>query len=97
MIKWLIRLAFIPALIILTLLEWCGAYIVHYSGILCRLISGTIISLVVVGFATGLGNGEQLMKMFVVGLVISFVPRMGALLISGITFVYTFLMDLISN
>lgn len=97
MIKWLVRLALFPVLIILTLLEWCGTYIVHYSGMLCRLISGTIFTLVIVGFVTGLGNGEQLTKMFVVGLVINFAPWIGAFIIGRITFAYTVLIDLISD
>ena len=97
MIKWLIWMALIPVLILLSLLKWCATYIVQYSGILCTLISRTIVLLVAVGIVTGLGNGAQLARMFVVGLVISFIPWLEIFLISGITFVYTALMNLISN
>lgn len=38
MIRWLIRLVVFPVVIILTILEWSGTYILHFTGLLCILL-----------------------------------------------------------
>ena len=63
MIKWLFRLIAFPLVIIFRVLGCFMVYIVHYLGLLCRLLSGMIFILVVLGFVTGLGTYEGLLKM----------------------------------
>ena len=84
MIRWLIRLAVLPVLIVLQILEWCGMYIVQYSGILCRLIAGTIFALATIGFATSLGGREYLIKILAVGFGILLIPQFGRLVVNCI-------------
>jgi len=84
MIRWLIRLVITPALIILHILEWCGMYIVQYSGMLCRLVAGTIFVLATIGFATSLGSREYLIKILAVGFGILLIPQLGRLIVNCI-------------
>lgn len=84
MIKWLLRLTMFPLVLILYALGWFAKYIIHFFGILCRFISGMIFFWVVVGFLTGFGTGEQLVKMLVVGLAVFLLPQIGRAMASGI-------------
>lgn len=84
MIKWLLRLAMFPLVLILYALGWLATYIVHFSGMLCRLLSGMIFFWVVIGFLMGLGTDEQLVKMLVVGLAVFSLPQIGRVIVSGI-------------
>ena len=68
MIRWLLRLAVLPAVIVLPVIEWSGIYLLHFSEMLCRLIAGTIFSPVVIGFITGIGIKLQLIKCLQLGL-----------------------------
>lgn len=94
MIRWLIRLVLLPIMIILTVLEWCGTHVVHFSGILCRFIAGMIFTLVIIGFVTGLGLREHLIKILVVGFVFSLIPRIEGAIISAIARAHIALMNL---
>lgn len=84
MTKWLLRLALLPPVLVLYALEWLVTYIVHSSGMLCRFLSGTIFLLVVIGLLTGLGNEEQLVKMFLVGFTAFLLPQICGVMASGI-------------
>ena len=84
----------LPTLIILHILEWCGMYIIHYSGMLCRLVAGTIFTLVVIGFATGLGSREHLIKILAVGFGFFLIPQIGGLIVNGIVRVRSALRNL---
>lgn len=94
MIRWLIRLVLLPLMVVLTVLAWCGTYVVHFSGMFCRFIAGMIFALVIIGFSTGLGLREHLIKMLVVGFVFSLIPRIEGAIISAIALAYTALMNL---
>ena len=94
MIRCFIRLVVLPALIIVHILEWFGMYIVHYSGILCKLIAGAIFMLVTIGFVTGLGNGEQLTKMLVVSFFIFLIPQLGGIIVRVLSIVHAALRKL---
>ena len=87
MTKWLLRLVILPLVLFFYILGWLATYIAHFSGILCRLISGMIFLLVAIGLFTGLGTEEQLVKMFLVGFVTFLLPQICGIMASG-----TFLM-----
>ena len=55
-----------------------------FSGMLCRFLSGMIFLLVVIGLLTGLGNEEQLVKMFLVGFTAFLLPQICGVMASGI-------------
>ena len=97
MIRSLIRLVVLPALIILHILEWCGMYIIRYSGMLCRLVAGTLFTLVVIGFATGLGSREYLIKILTVGFGLFLIPHFGEMIVKSIALAYAALVNLIQN
>lgn len=94
MIRWLIRLVLLPIMIVLTVLEWCGTHVVQFSGIFCRFIAGMIFALVIIGFATGLGLIEHLIKMLVVGFIFSLIPQIEGAIISAIARAHIALMNL---
>ena len=75
MINCLIRLVTFPVGLALHILLWVGMYILQYLRILCSVIAGTIFLLATIGFVTGLGDGEQLMKMIIVSFAIFLVPQ----------------------
>lgn len=87
MIKWLLQFIMFPMELILYALGCFATYIVHFSGILCRLISGMIFFWVIIGFLTGLGTGEQPIKMFAVGFAVFLLPRIGSAMVSCILLV----------
>lgn len=95
MIRWLIRLVTTPALIILRTLEWCVMYIVQYSGMLCRLIAGMIFFLAITGFTTGLGRGEDVLELLVVGFCVFLIPQLGGIVFNCIVLVRSALRNLL--
>jgi len=82
MIRWLIRLVVFPVVIILTILEWSETYILHFAGMLCRLIAGMIFTLAVASYLTGLASGEEMMNTLVAGVAFYLIPRIGGMIVS---------------
>lgn len=82
-----------PVVVILHILALAVSYIIHYSRLLCRLASGMIFFAIVIGFLTGLGSGEQLIKKLVVGVGMSLIPRIGDALLGIITLIRFILID----
>ena len=95
MARYLLMLILIPITAILWVLEWCGTYLVHFFGMLCRIVAGTILTLLVIGFVTGLGSGRQLIQMLAVGLLISAIPQVGKLVIRVILLAHAALMRML--
>ena len=75
MICCLTRVATLPVMTALRVLLWCGMYILQHSKMLCVFIVRMIILLLVIGFVTRLGDGEQLIKILVVSFVIFLIPQ----------------------
>ncbi len=91
--KWLIRLAVLPVVIILTILEWSGTYILHFAGILCRLIAGMISILAVASYLTGLASGEEMLNTLVAGVAFYLIPRIGGMIVSSVALTNAAIID----
>ena len=93
MIRWLIRLVVFPVVIILTILEWSGTYILHFAGMLCRLIAGMIFTLAVASYLTGLASGEEMMNTLVAGVAFYLIPRIGGMIVSCVALANATIID----
>lgn len=65
----LLRLLVLPAVFVLTILEWVGTYILSFSEMFCRLITGLTAILSVAVFWIGVASIEQAASILIAGLV----------------------------
>ena len=95
MTKWLIRLLMLPAVFVLTILEWVGTYILSFSEMFCRLITGVTAILVVAAYWIGVASIEQAVNVLITGLLFYLIQRIGRTIVTGITLLHTALANIV--
>ena len=95
--KWLLRLAVSPVLLVLTILEWVGTYILQVVRILCALISGMIIVLTIVDCFMGLASGKQTVTELVVSFLFYLIPKLAGFTVSIIVLMKAAIMRIIQK
>ena len=95
MTKWLIRLLMLPAVFVLTILEWVGTYILHFSEMFCRLITGVTAILAVAAYWIGVASIEQAVNVLITGLLFYLIQRIGRTIVTGITLLHTALANIV--
>ena len=94
MIRCLLRLTVFPVIIILTILEWCGTYMVCFTGMLCKLVAGTIFVLSIVSYLMGLAPDKQIATSLVAGLLVFILPKIAGIMVSGVALANTVMVNL---
>lgn len=95
MTKWLIRLLMLPAVFVLTFLEWVGTYILSFSEMFCRLITGVTAILAVAAYWIGVASIEQAVNVLITGLLFYLIQRIGRTIVTGITLLHTALANIV--
>lgn len=95
MTKWLIRLLMLPAVFVLTILEWVGTYILSCSEMFCRLITGVTAILAVAAYWIGVASIEQAVNVLITGLLFYLIQRIGRTIVTGITLLHTALANIV--
>lgn len=95
MTKWLIRLLMLPAVFVLTILEWVGTYILNLSEIFCRLITGISAMLAITAYWIGVASIEQAVNILIAGLAFYLLQRIGRTIVAGIALLHTALANII--
>ena len=95
MTKWLFRLLVLPAVFVLTILEWVGTYILNLSELFCRLITGLTAILAVAAYWIGVASIEQAASILIAGLIFYLLQRIGRTIVAGIALLHVTLANLI--
>ena len=95
MVKWLFRLLVLPAVFVLTILEWIGTYILSFSEMFCRLITGVTAILAVAAYWIGVASIEQAVNVLITGLLFYLIQRIGRTIVTGITLLHTALANIV--
>lgn len=91
----LLRLLVLPAVFVLTILEWVGTYILSFSEMFCRLITGLTAILAVAVFWIGVASIEQAASILIAGLVFYLLQRIGRTIVAGIALLHVTLANVI--
>ena len=93
--KLLLRLLVLPAVFILTILEWIGTYILNFSEMFCRLITGLTAILAVVAYWIGVASIDQTVNVLIAGFIFYLLQRIGRTIVTGIALLHVALANVI--
>ncbi len=93
--KWLIRLVLFPVVFVLTVLEWIGTYILNFSEIFCRLITGISAILAIAAYWIGVASIEQAVTVLIAGFVFYLIQRIGRTIVTSIALLHVALANVI--
>ena len=69
-LKWFVKLAVLPLMMLLKLLEWAGIFLISVSSVVFNLLAGLFFLVGVASYILGLTAGPEALKMIAVGFAI---------------------------
>ena len=91
MMRIMIKVLLFPLIILLGLFECVCSVAVGLSGMVFRLIAGVFILTAFLGYGFGLEPWPIAMRMILGGVIFLVIPMIGAIMVSGITVIKSFI------
>ena len=96
-LKLILKIALIPAVLAVTMLQWFGAFIISFSSAVFHILAGLFLLTAVLSYLMGLSAGAEALKMIVAGFIVFMVPIIGEGIIGMITMLNVRMRDFIGS
>ena len=84
-IRFLLKIVVFPTMLIVTVIQWFGSFIIGFSSIVFNVLAGLFLLVAVLSYLMGLSAGAEAVKMIVAGFVIFMIPVAGEWIVTAIT------------
>lgn len=85
-LKWMLKLALLPLLLLLVLVQWVGIFLTTFSMILTNLLAGLFFFVALTSWVMKLADGGEVLKMLITGFVVFTLPYIAMALIAKISY-----------
>ena len=85
-LKPMLKLALLPLLLLLVLVQWVGIFLTTFSMILTNLLAGLFFFVALTSWVMGLADGGEVLKMLITGFVVFTLPYIAMALIAKISY-----------
>ena len=85
-LKWMLKLALFPLLLLLILAQWVGIFLTTFSTILTNLLAGLFFFVTLTSWVMKLADGGEVLKMLITGFVVFTLPYIAMALIAKISY-----------
>ena len=96
-LKWMLKLALLPLLLLLILVQWVGIFLTTFSMILTTLLAGLFFFVALASWVMKLADGGEILKMLVTAFVVFVLPYIAMSIIAKISFVAEELRDFLQS
>lgn len=76
-IRFFLKLALLPIILIVTMMQWFGVFIIGFSSIVFNILAGLFFLVAVLSYLMGLSAGAEATKILATGFVIFMIPIVG--------------------
>lgn len=83
-LKLILKAALLPVVVIVTVIQWFGAFIIGFSSIVFNIIAGLFFLVAVLSYLMGLSAGAEAVKMIIAGFIVFMIPVAGDLIVTAI-------------
>lgn len=84
-IRFLLKMVVFPIMLIVTVIQWFGAFIIGFSSAVFNVLAGLFFLMAVLSYLMGLSDGAEAVKMIVAGFVIFMIPVAGDAVVTAVT------------
>lgn len=84
-IRFLLKMLVFPIMLIVTLIQWFGAFIIGFSSAVFNVLAGLFLLVAVLSYLVGLSAGAETLKMIVAGFIVFMIPVAGEWIVTVIT------------
>ena len=94
-LKWMLKLALFPLLLLLILAQWVGIFLTTFSMILTNLLAGLFFFVALASWVMKLADGGEVLKMLVTAFVVFVLPYIAIAAIAKISLITDDLKDFV--
>ena len=84
-IRFLLKMVVFPIMLIVTVIQWFGAFIIGFSSMVFSVLAGLFLVVAVLSYLMGLSAGAEAVKMIVAGFIVFMIPITGEWIVTAIT------------
>lgn len=84
-IRFLLKMVVIPIILIVTVIQWFGAFIIGFSSAVFNVLAGLFLLVAALSYLMGLSAGAEAVKMVVAGFIVFMIPVAGEWIVTTIT------------
>ena len=84
-LKWMLKLALLPLLLLLVLVQWVGIFLTTFSMILTNPLAGLFFFVALTSWVMKLADGGEILKMLVTAFVVFVLPYIAMSIIAKIS------------
>lgn len=96
-LKWMLKLALLPLLLLLVLVQWVGTFLMTFSTILTNLLAGLFFFVALASWIMKLADGGEVLKMLITAFVVFVLPYIAITAIAKISFFADELRDFLQS
>ena len=84
-IRFLLKMVVFPIMLIVTVIQWFGAFIIGFSSMVFSVLAGLFLLVAVLSYLMGLSAGAEAVKMIAAGFIVFMIPIAGEWVVTAIT------------
>ena len=84
-IRFLLKMVVFPIMLIVTVVQWFGAFIIGFSSAVFNILAGLFLLVAALSYLMGLSAGAEAVKMVVAGFIVFMIPVAGEWIVTAIT------------
>ena len=84
-LKWMLKLALFPLLLLLILAQWVGIFLTTFSIVLANLLAGLFFFVALASWIMKLADGGEVLKMLITAFVVFVLPYIAMSIIAKIS------------
>lgn len=96
-LKLILKVLAFPVMLIATLLQWFGVFLVGFSSAVFNILAGLFLLVAGSSYFLGLASGTEALKMLAAGFVIFMIPIVGEWIVTAVTAANVGLRDFIRS
>ena len=96
-LKWILKLALLPLLLLLILAQWVGIFLTTFSAVLTNLLAGLFFFMALASWIIKLADGGEVLKMLITAFVVFALPYIAMSIIAKISFFADELRDFLQS
>ena len=83
--KLIIKVVVFPVIVVLTLIQWAGEFLIGLSSVILNLIAGLILLVAVLAYLLGISDGHEALITALTGFLFFLAPRIGGAVVGIIS------------
>lgn len=97
LIKTILKILAFPIMLMVTLLQWVGLFLISFSSVLFNLLAGVLFMVAVMTYFMGLDTGKEVLRMLGVSFIVFIIPHIGEWIVERIAIANYTLRDFIKS